>query len=564
MREAETEGASSQQPAAWLVWARLGVGLTAGLGLLVLSRLAKSEALTGPLLSAAAMTAALLPFVLLAGLGAMRPVVLAAWSAAAGVALFALGWRKLADFEPILFLAPLALFIAHHLVQTAAAARSWRAPYPAYFDLAWRHGVQLALALGFTLAMWILLALAAALFDLLGVKAVSRLIQQDVFYFPVIALAIAAGVHLTMERAGLVLGARNLALTLFSWLLPLLTLIALAFLAALPFRGVEAVWRGELGSGLLAWAAVLLIFLLNAAYQAGERPRAGVLAHSARIAALLLAPLVVLAVIGVTQRVVQYGLTPARVMACAGFVILAAYATAYALAALSRRGWLGPLGGGNVACAGVAVLVLMALLSPLADPTRLAIASQLARLEQGKVEADAFDYRFLARSGEHGKAALQQLAESSGDARATAIAQRARAALNDAPNLPLTPQELRERLELVGLEASEIPDGIFSARLYSKLPLAKACTGASTCALRRADIDGADGLEWLLLHNGDVTLLQPSDPADLSRPWQAVASACCVRIEAFRSGAIAPAPTTRWPDIQLGDDRLEWRNQEER
>ncbi|MBY0447910.1 MAG: DUF4153 domain-containing protein, partial [Hyphomonadaceae bacterium] len=351
------------------------------------------------------------------------------------------------------------------------------------FDLAWRHGVQLALAAAFTGAMWILLWLAAALFNMLGVGFIEKLITKDYFAFPVTGLAIAAAVHLTMERVGLVIGARALALTLFSWLLPLLTLIAGAFLAAVPIRGAEAVWKGAFGSGLLAWAAVLLIFLLNAAYQAGEQPRSRLLGLSGRAAALLPVPLVALAVIGVWQRVAQHGLTPARVFAVAGFVILAAYALAYAWAAISRRGWLAPLGAANIVCAGVAVLVQLALLSPLADPTRLAIASQLGRLEHGKVDADAFDYAFLARSGTPGKAALERLAASSGDDRAAAIAARARAALEAPDSEPPGQEELRKRIVLVDIAPKDVPDGLYRAKLSNERGLSEACRGPIDCAV---------------------------------------------------------------------------------
>lgn len=556
MDATRVEVGAGPREAPWLIWARLGVGLTSGLGLLALSRAAKAEVIEGPLLGAFGVLGALLPFVLLAGMGAMRARALALWAGIAGCGLFALGWRDLEGDQPVLLLLPVMLFIAHHLVQTAAGAGRWRAPYPAYFDLGWRHGVQLALAGAFTGAMWILFWLAAALFNMLGVAFIETLITKDYFAFPVTGLAIAAAVHLTMERVGLVIGARTLALTLFSWLLPLLTLIAAAFLAALPVRGVEAVWKGAFGSGLLAWAAVLLIFLLNAAYQAGERPRSALLAWSARGAALLLTALVVLASIGVGLRVAQHGLTPSRVFAIAGFAILTAYAAAYAWAALSRRSWLGPLGAGNVLCAGIAVLVLLALLSPLADPTRLAVASQLARLEQGKVDPEAFDYWFLARAGKPGKAALEKLAAGPQDGRA---AVRARAALEGRDGGPLDDAQLRRRILLVNIPADEVPAGLYKTKLNGEQSLNVACRGAQTCALRRDDLNRDGVAEWLLLAPSYIRVLAPATPADPGQPWRVVASACCVYdLEQFRTAPFAPAPPPPFPDTMVGEDRLHW------
>ena len=59
------------------------------------------------------------------------------------------------------------------------------------------------------------------------------------------------------------------------------------------------------------------------------------------------------------------------------------------------------------------VAVILALFSPLADPARLSVADQVARLEAGKVTADKFDYAFLQNSsGRVGRAALARLAAS--------------------------------------------------------------------------------------------------------------------------------------------------------
>jgi hypothetical protein len=54
------------------------------------------------------------------------------------------------------------------------------------------------------------------------------------------------------------------------------------------------------------------------------------------------------------------------------------------------------------------------LLTLLADPARLAVDSQISRLGQGKVSADAFDYQFLRfESGTYGRSALLKLVDGS-------------------------------------------------------------------------------------------------------------------------------------------------------
>jgi hypothetical protein len=54
--------------------------------------------------------------------------------------------------------------------------------------------------------------------------------------------------------------------------------------------------------------------------------------------------------------------------------------------------------------------VLLALFSPLLDPARISVDSQVARLASGKVKPDAFDFAFLRFDGARfGRAALDRL-----------------------------------------------------------------------------------------------------------------------------------------------------------
>jgi hypothetical protein len=58
----------------------------------------------------------------------------------------------------------------------------------------------------------------------------------------------------------------------------------------------------------------------------------------------------------------------------------------------------------------VVIGVLLLVFSPMLDPARVSVASQVARLESGKVKADRFDFAFLRFDGErYGRAALDRL-----------------------------------------------------------------------------------------------------------------------------------------------------------
>jgi hypothetical protein len=300
------------------------------------------------------------------------------------------------------------------LVQPADLERRRIARYPTYFDVTWKHGVQAVLSLGFTGAFWLLLLLAAALFKLIGVEAIDKLIKHQAFAFPATAVMFAAAVQLTDVRANLVRGVRTVALTLLSWLLPLMALIAAAFLLTLPFTGLEPLWKTRSATVILLVADAFLILLANAAYQDGTEKTAVVLKWAARLAGVLLVPITVLAAYGLSLRIGQYGLSPDRIVAAACVLVAAGYAAGYAIAAVRPGAWMRTLEATNIAMAFVVIVVLLALVTPIADPRRLSVDDQMARLEKDKVKPADFDYRFLRfEGGRAGAAAFARLKTSS-------------------------------------------------------------------------------------------------------------------------------------------------------
>jgi len=283
--------------------ARLATGLAQGLLLYALFKAEELKvwpATQRELYAALWMVMLFAPFVVLAGVSAMRLRSLAIWKAAAvlvvaGLAAYGV-WSGDADakgidaLKPQTFFAIAALlFIGHHLVQPADMERRRIARFPTYFDVTWKHGVQGVLSAGFTGAFWLLLFLASALFKLIGVDAIEKLIRQEWFAFPATAVMFAAAVQLTDVRANLVRGVRTVALTLLSWLLPLIGLIVTGFLVSLPFTGLAPLWSFGHASALLLTAAAALIILINAAYQDGdaERMPPKILRLSGSLAALL-------------------------------------------------------------------------------------------------------------------------------------------------------------------------------------------------------------------------------------------------------------------------------------
>jgi hypothetical protein len=135
-------------------------------------------------------------------------------------------------------------------------------------------------------------------------------------------------------------------------------------------------------------------------------------------------PLVLLASYAVWLRVAQYGWTVERVFTAATILIALCYTFGYAAAALfslAGGAWMRLVAPVNVATAFAVIAVLLALFTPLADPARLSVASQVERLRSSAVSAKAFDFAYLnAEGGRYGHDALVALARADfGSATAT-------------------------------------------------------------------------------------------------------------------------------------------------
>jgi hypothetical protein len=435
---------------------RIVLGLLQGLFLFLLYRAAREHVwpATSPLLFAPMLLAGLyVPLIAISGLGQMDRRRLALWVGSAAVLLAGLAcydawrvadlalWHEAAPGQPgphrnampspaLLFYGAAGLFIAHALVLAAVRDGRRVATYATHFDIAWKLGVQIAFSLLFTAVTWLVLLLGAQLFELVKLHFLRRMMHEAWFGIPVTAFAFACAMHLTDVRPAIVRGIRGLLLVLLSWLLPVTVLLVGGFLAALPFTGLAPLWSTRHAAAVLLCAAAAFVILINAAWQQGGDGQdvARVVRVAARIAALLLAPLVLIAAYALFLRVRDYGWTGDRVAAAACILVAACYAAGYFRAGL-RPGWLPSLAQVNIAAAFVVIGVLLALFSPLLDPARISVGSQVARLDGGQVKADKFDFAFLRFDGARfGRAALDRLEREAAGADAALVRSRIAAA----------------------------------------------------------------------------------------------------------------------------------------
>lgn len=324
--------------------------------------------------------------------------------------------RPLFPTTALVFFTAAGLFIAHSLILASTRERRRIVSYAAHFDSAWTLGVQLAFSALFTGVSWLVLLLGAELFELVKLKFLTELMRESWFAIPVTVFAFACAMHLTDMRPAIVRGIRSLLLVLMSWLLPVAVLLIGGFLATLPFTGLAPLWSTKHAASVLLFAAAAIVVLINAAWQQGGDGSdvARVVRMAARIATLLLAPLVLIAVYALFLRVRDYGWTGDRVSAAACMLVAGCYAAGYFFAGL-RPGWLPALARINIGTAFVVVGLLLALFSPLLDPARISVNSQVARLASGQAKADSFDFAFLRFDGERfGRAALDRLERAPG------------------------------------------------------------------------------------------------------------------------------------------------------
>lgn len=285
-------------------------------------------------------------------------------------------------------------FVFLAFAQTLLARDGFRLSYPDLFDAAWRNTLVLFEAAVFVLLFWLLLALWAGLFHLIGIHIFSRLFYDYRFVYVASAIVLCGAVSLLQIHESLVLALRRQILQLFTWLLPLVSLIALLFIGTLPFRGLKPLFATGHTVLLLSGLQIALIVFTNAAYQDGTEPPklSGWLQKGARLALMTLPVLGSIAMIAQWKRVAQYGWSVDSVWAAILVAILMGYAVGYAVAAVrSRSRWLVGVDRTNITMALFLALLTVTVNTPLLDPSRISTTSQVNRLLNGKTAPEAFD-----------------------------------------------------------------------------------------------------------------------------------------------------------------------------
>lgn len=521
-----------------------------------------------------------LPVLLISGLGHLERRPLALWLAAAAAALAVVGmhdaWRNALDPSPLkhpsVLVVPFCVsffFIAHSLVLAGAHDQRRLPHYATCFESAWKLAIQLLFSAIFVVGVWLVMWMGDSLFDLLKLNFLEELLTQSWFSVPLVCLAFSSAMHTTDVRPAIVRGIRSLLLVLMAWILPIAVLLVGGFLAALPFTGLQVLWQTRHATAVLLASSAVLVVLVNAAYQAGDAAAAlaRIVRLAARVACFLLLPLALLGIYALGLRVGDYGWTPDRVIAAACLAVALFYAGGYLLAAARRAGpWLDGLRHVNLAAAFLTLALAFALFTPLADPARISVNDQLARLARGATQAAQFDYGFLRfRGARYGTEALRELAARGAGPQAADVQTRAATALQQRfENIGAVsaPADIAANLSVWPKEA-QLPSGFLqedwnAIRQPALLPACLRRTG-NRCDAFVLDADGDSRMDVLLVgegrDNGTALLMERGGRWLLVGRLPPAFAGCTALRERLRAGDFSMvAPPVR--DFEIAGTRI--------
>ncbi|EGM77798.1 hypothetical protein Rhein_2057 [Rheinheimera sp. A13L] len=319
------------------------------------------------------------------------------------------------SYEPLLFGFIFSMLIASFkaLLYIQQQASGMPLSYNLLFLYSWRNFLTLGLSLLFTLAVWAVLMLWAALFKVIQIEFFTDLFAKPWFYYPTLNLAFGFGVLIFRNQASVIDTITRIHQALMKFLLVILALVSVLFMLALPFTGLEPLWKTGHGSILILWLQALMLFFVNAVYQADTDSRPYPLwLHRAIYLAIVLLPVYsLIACYGLMLRVEQYGWSVSRCWGLVLWAVLALFSVGYLWGILKKRDlWLKHLSWINVRMGLVLLAVILLVNSPLIDFRKITVQSQMARLEDGRTLLADMDLRYFRHDlAKPGYDALQQL-----------------------------------------------------------------------------------------------------------------------------------------------------------
>ena len=285
--------------------------------------------------------------------------------------------------------------------------------YRDFNDKNWHNALTFLLVFVSNGLFWLVLFLWAELFKLIGISFFDRLFfNSDWFISVAIGVVSASAAVLAHMQVRLILALQNLLTLIATGLLPLMAALALLFIGILPFVGLEAVSARISAAGLLTTLALLLLLLVTVVWhpQRQKLPYFSPLRGMIHLAVIIAPAYPVLAGWALWLRIAQYGWSPERLYGVLITIVALVWTVGFCLSVLFYRRDPQKLQAHVTPATGLLALIFLVLIhTPVLDPWRISVESQMARYQDGRINSDQVSLYMLSNTGRKGREAMQML-----------------------------------------------------------------------------------------------------------------------------------------------------------
>lgn len=470
----------------------------------------------------------------LAGPNPVRRSVLPALGLSSVVAMLSLlASFRFAALEPFVdAVHPAAAVFIIYLVATPFISvrlehgRAHQLDYDKLFQTAWGMIVRALAAVLFTWLFWGVVFLSDVLLGLVGLDIIEEILEIEAMPFVISGTVLGLAIAVAHEWRAYV--SPHLVLRLFRLLVPVVVPVLALFLVALVLSGLDDAWKFFSETALLTGVAIGGITLVTVSVDrdAGHQVSLRWMVWMVRALAVLLLPVALLALWGISVRVLQYGWTPPRVLAALCVVNVLIYGLVYAALALSRGAWMERLRRANVALALWSLALAALWLTPVMDAEKLSADAQLERILDGRATPDQAAIWELThewgRAGEQALDTLRTTADYPARTQILALIERAEQSgsqwdFQDEIKQQKVPEQAQELLAMVPVypEGQSLPKRAFEGlHSYQMGRVRKGCEtltddGAPGCLFLIVPFHPESGLtEGLLIYKTDRDTLE--------------------------------------------------------
>lgn len=405
-----------------------------------------------------------------------------------------------------IFAAVIAMYVLLPFIQIFQRDGRLSFPYSDLFRHSWNNFFVLAIGQLFVGVFWALIFMWGELFKAIGIEIFDRVFTSSSFVAMSLTTMFAYGVAIGRENERITNMLRRITVMVFRSLMPLLGFIALLFLSALPFTGLQPLWDTSAASAIMLTFISLSVLFLNAVFQDGKGdPPYPIWLRKGVQAALVVMPVYVLLTFwALGMRINQYGLTQPRFFGLLVTAVLGLYTFGYAYAVFrSKVAWMSMVRTVNLRMALVVVALAWLTHTPILDAQRWSARNQFNRLASGAVDAESFDFGLLRfELGHVGYAKLIELEELTDHPQAELIQEQI-ARVRDASSARelSTVSNMLAREDIVDHDSNApMPDDLWTT-LQRGVPrwVANTCK-EQPCIVMKVNLDDDDLEEYVLVH----------------------------------------------------------------